>query len=310
MSLSRETVLVVGATGYTGREIAKALVDMKKFNVRAMVRPTSLHKPVVEELQSLDLVITQGDIAKDSPQQLQRVLAGVDILISTVIPLVDQCPLLLAAKEAGIKRVVPSDLSPHIPKGVFWAQDIKLAVRDFIIENSIPYTFIEIALWINNIFPLPHAMSGHPIPECGKEFKGTGKVNIPWVDYNNVGELVALIVSDPRTLNKTVYAYDGETTLDETWTLGTRLTGEDFSDYPRISAEEVEEKVTLGFLQSVIYGYDKALLIRGDSAISKALEEGVLDAQKLYPQYQPLTLEEAGNKYYRAPPVFKYDSQL
>ncbi|KAH8832080.1 hypothetical protein DL96DRAFT_1494518 [Flagelloscypha sp. PMI_526] len=305
--MSRETVLLVGAAGYTGREIAKALLDSGHFNVHAIIRPSSIHKPEVEELENLGLGIIKGDIAEDSPQQIQEYLTGVDILISTVIPHIDQRPLFLAAKEAGVKRVIPSDFGPHIPKGIFWAQDTKLSVRDFIRENTIPFTFIEIAIWINNLFPLPPAMSGYPFPEYGKEFRGTGNVPVTWVDYNNIGKLVTLIVADPRTLNNTVYAYDGETTLEETWALAVELTGEDFSEYPKITAEEIEAKTKTGFWQSVMYGYDKALLVRGDSAISKALEDGVLDAQKLFPQYQPLTLKEAGRKFYDAPPVFTYN---
>ncbi|KAH8832156.1 NAD(P)-binding protein [Flagelloscypha sp. PMI_526] len=308
MSSTRETVLVVGATGYTGREIAKALAYSQRFDVRALVRPSSLHKSLVEDLRNLGLVIVPGDIAKDSPSLLLKHLEGIDFLISTVVPLVDQRPLLLAAKEAGVKRVVPSDFGPHIPKGVFWAQDLKLSVRDFILENSIPHTFIEVAIWVNTIFPLPHAFPGHPLPESGKEFKGTGKEPVAWIDYNNLGKLFPLILGDPRTFNQAVYVYDGETTLDEAWSLGAKLAGEDFSDYLKVNAEQVEQKAKLGFLQGVIYGYAKALYIRGDSAVTKAVDDGVLDSHALYPQHESLTLEEAGKKFYSAPPVFKYDS--
>ncbi|KAH8802407.1 hypothetical protein DL96DRAFT_1563523 [Flagelloscypha sp. PMI_526] len=107
-----------------------------------------------------------------------------------------------------------------------------------------------------------------------------------------------------------------ETTLNEAWSVGEMLSGEDFSDYPRalvvlislkVNAEPVEEKAKLGFLQGVIYGSAKALYIRGDSAVAKAVDDGVLDSHAQYPQHEFLTLENAGKKFYSGPPVFKYD---
>lgn len=51
-----------------------------------------------------------------------------------------------------------------------------------------------------------------------------------------IGKMVPLIIADPRTLNRTVVAHDGEITLEETWKLAEKVTGEDFSDYHEVGA--------------------------------------------------------------------------
>jgi hypothetical protein len=72
------------------------------------------------------------------------------------------------------------------------------------------------------------------LPDAGKQFAGSGTVPVSWIDYSSVGKLIALIIADPRTLNQVVHAYDREATLNETWALGTKITGEDFNDYPKV----------------------------------------------------------------------------
>ncbi|KAH8825527.1 NAD(P)-binding protein [Flagelloscypha sp. PMI_526] len=306
MSSTLENVLIVGATGYTGKQVAKALVETKGFNVKALVRPSSLSKPVTEELRSLGVTIISGDIT-DSPETLEEHLSGIDILISSVLVLLDQRPLLLAAKKANVKRVVPSDFGPHIKPGVTTMQDLKLGVRAFIKDHDIPHTFIEVGWWVNNMYPLPHSIDSVMIPGLGKEAYGTGKVPVSWTDYSSIGKLVALIVADPRTLNQVVHAYDGESTLEETWAAATKASGEDFSDYAKVSAEVVEEKRKTDMIHEAIFGYYSALYIHGENTVEKAVADGVLDSHKLYPDYKPMSLEESVQTFYKAPYVFTYE---
>ncbi|KAH8825525.1 hypothetical protein DL96DRAFT_1530174 [Flagelloscypha sp. PMI_526] len=307
MSSPLENVLLVGATGYTGKQIAKALVETKRFKVSALIRPSSLSKAAAEEIRSLGVTIISGDIVTDSPETLEKHLAGMDILISTVQVMVDQRPILLAAKKANVKRVVPSDFGPHVDPGLAIMQDMKLAVRAFIKENAIPHTFIEVGWWVNNMYPLPHNMDSYMIPGLGKETYGTGKVPVSWTDYVNIGKLVALIVADPRTLNQAVHAYDGEATLEETWGAASKVSGEDFSDYARVTAEDIEEKRKINMIHDAIYGFYAALYVHGSSTVEKAVANGALDSHKLYPDNKPMSLEESIQIFYKAPYVFTHD---
>ncbi|KAH8824181.1 hypothetical protein DL96DRAFT_1467778 [Flagelloscypha sp. PMI_526] len=326
MTSLKETILLVGATGYAGRKVAKALVDSQNFNVHALVRSASLTKPLVEELRDSGVTIHPGDIATDGSEQLENVLKGVDIFISMVLPVVDQRPLILAAKKAGVKRFVPSEFGPHAPPGATIGQDMKNEIREFIKDHSVPFTFIEVGWWSLNILPLPHVNPGAPLPEFGKQFAGSGKVLVSWTEWDSVGKLVTLIVADPRTLNQTVHAYDGEATLEEGWDLGTKISGEDFSDYPKaspllvhvtshlltvlsfqITLGQVEERMSLSFLHRVVYGLYKSILFDGDNTVEKAVAAGALDSHRLYPDYKPPTLEESAKVFYQAPPSITYD---
>ncbi|KAH8824370.1 NAD(P)-binding protein [Flagelloscypha sp. PMI_526] len=306
MSSTLQNVFLVGGTGYTGQQVAKALVETKLFNVSALVRPASLSKAATEELRALGVTIHSGDITTDSTETLEKLLHGVDILISMVLVLLDQRPLLLAAKGANVGRVVPSDFSPHIEPGVTNMQDMKLAVRAFIKEHAIPHTFIEVGGWVNSMYPYPHGMDTF-LAGIGKEFYGSGKVPVSWIDYANLGKLIALIVADPRTLNQVVHAYDGESTLEEAWALAAKVSGENFSDYPRITAEEMEERRQISVLHDAIFGLFKAVFVRGDNTLAKAVADGALDSHQLYPDYEPMTLEESVRRFYKAPYVFTYE---
>ncbi len=88
-----------------------------------MVREASVNKPAIKHLSEAGAEVVIGD-ASESPEKLETYLKGVDVLISTVLVMVDQKSLILAAKKAGVGRVVPSDFGPTAPKGVMDMHDL------------------------------------------------------------------------------------------------------------------------------------------------------------------------------------------
>lgn len=68
-----------------------------------------------------------------------------------------------------------------------------------------------------------------------KSYPGDKKQKTIYSTMPTIGTLAARIVADPRTLNQTVVAYDGEISLGETWAIAEKVTGEDFSDYYHVS---------------------------------------------------------------------------
>ena len=128
-------VLIIGVTGRTGGDIANGVLATGSFvshtnsdfhsfililskRVAAIVRPESIDKPEIAKLKAAGVDIRPGDIVSDSVEKLTSLLQGVDILISTVLPFTDQKPVLKAAKTAGVKRVLPSEFGPFVPKGL------------------------------------------------------------------------------------------------------------------------------------------------------------------------------------------------
>ena len=95
------------------------------FLQRVIALSRSDSKPEVAALRARGVEIRIANPLTDEPEKLRDTLAGVDILISAIIPS-DEDPqpkLFDAAKAAGVKRVIPSDWGTSAPPGVMEAHD-------------------------------------------------------------------------------------------------------------------------------------------------------------------------------------------
>ncbi|KDQ22609.1 hypothetical protein PLEOSDRAFT_16081, partial [Pleurotus ostreatus PC15] len=284
-------VFIVGATGYTGGAIAKALLQAGTFRLSILIRESSIDKPVIKELTEAGAEVVRGDIS-ESPEKLESYLKGVDVLISTVPVMADQKPLFLAAKQAGVGRVVPSDFGPIAPKGVMNMHDIKLGIRDYIKELGLPHTFIEVGWWLSGMLPPLHSAANTLLTQ--KYYIGNRDQKLVYSTLSTIGKMVARIVIDPQTLGQTVVVYDGEISINETWKVAEKVTGEDFSDYPKVSDEEIERgcQQTGNWAKKILAEYYRSLFIRGDNTLANAEAFGRLDARKLYDDIPYPNVEE------------------
>ncbi|KAF9019741.1 NAD(P)-binding protein, partial [Hymenopellis radicata] len=294
--------LLVGGTGRTGQGLARALLETNKFfqQVLLLVRSESVEKPVVSELKNAGAQIRIGDIT-ESPETLEAVLQGVDILISLVlVSMTDQKPLL---KKAGVGRVVPSDFGPHAPRGVMAMHDIKLDIREYIKELGVPYTFIEVGWWLQLLFPYPHATPASMSMLTPKNYIGDRRKKLAYSTVKSLASLVVRIIDDLRTINQTVIACDGETNVDEAWAIAEKISGEDFSDYTRVPDEDILARTkSSDLLTQVISQYANSLFLRGDNTLAHAVADGALVARELYPDAPVYTIEEAAKEFYANPP--------
>jgi hypothetical protein len=86
-----------------------------------LTRQATTDKPNVKELEAKGVEIRVADISTASHATLKEVLAGVDVLISTVFyqQLHFQRQLFAAAKEVNANmRVVPDDWATYTPPGI------------------------------------------------------------------------------------------------------------------------------------------------------------------------------------------------
>ena len=187
------------------------------------------------------------DVASAAPTELKAALAGVDYIVSGVASevLEIQRPLFRAAKEAGVKRIIPSDFGTACPPGVRNLHDKvgphipivprlaltsrcraqKLAIRDYIQNLGIPYTFVEIGWWTQLVFPTPPSVQVTPLMDTCVVY-GTGSRKCAVTNIANVGGYVARILQDERTINQTVFVWEHEINTDEIWDIVQR-TAED-----------------------------------------------------------------------------------
>ena len=131
----------------------------------------SASKPVVVDFQERGAeVLVHPDLTKASHDELVALFKGADIVVSalTAYLLDTQRPLFAAAKDAGVKRVVPCDWSSHAPPGAMLLQDMvcvvhipacssirltdrqfqKYDIQKYIRELGLGYTVIEVGIWL------------------------------------------------------------------------------------------------------------------------------------------------------------------
>ena len=113
----------------------------------------------------------------------------------------------------------------------------KLDVREYIKELGLPHTFIEVGWWPYVLFPYPHSTPDNPF--IHKNYVGDRQQKVLVSTLDSIGLFTARIIADPRTLNQVVVIHDWELTLADTWALAAEVSGEDFSDYPRVCVIKV-----------------------------------------------------------------------
>lgn len=103
----------------------------------------------------------------------------------------------------------------------------KLAIHDFIEDLGIPHTYIDVGWWMQLTLPLP---TRSKVPDVWKEgswtLHGAGDTKMLVTDLRHIGVFVARIIADPRTLDRSVIAWEEELTELETHEIGERASGE------------------------------------------------------------------------------------
>lgn len=305
-------VMVVGASGLTGKVIVEALLRQNsKFRVAAVARSAS--KPILVDFKSRGVIIHELDQSTASFEELKEVLKGVDVLITPThyTLIMNQKELFRAAKAVGVKRVVPNDFATSAPPGVIFIHDQKLAIRDYLREIQQPATFIEVGYWKQLVTPFPASRVNDPTAQVTYVVYGSGDVATATTNYFNVGDHVARIIQDDRTINQTVFVWEAEVTKNQVWEIAKRKC----DDWPALeklrvnkTAEELEklkDKATVDndILIRLVYEYPWSKYVRGDNTVKNAVSLGALDVQKLYPDISFESFEEFTDDFYRNPPT-------
>ncbi|KAI5885473.1 NAD(P)-binding protein [Schizophyllum commune H4-8] len=302
---SKPRVVVAGGTGVTGLSIVDGLLRSGNYRVAVIVR--SLNKPVVQDLKNRGVeILVCADYNKATHAELVQLLAGTDVLIATVHAFVldAQRPLFAAAKEAGVKRVVPDDFSAHTPPGVMLMADKKHAIRDYVRELGIGYTFIEVGFWYEFVLPFPPSYAGHPYADLSHDFKGPGNVLLAVTASQSIGDFVARIISDPRTLNHTVFVWEDQVTEEMRRPRGPAAHHP--QDLGRGDPGEHRRghrgrEATAGV--RALNEYNRSLYVRGDNTVENAVKDGALNAKELYPDMYPRkSIAEFAETWYPNPP--------
>jgi len=301
-------VAIVGATGETGRSIVNGLLESPdKFEITALIRTSSLEKPASQKLQELGVRLVAADITGPI-DTLVGTLTGIDVLISAIAPwaLHEEIILADAAKEAGVKRFVPCHFATVAPpRGVMALREAKEDVLDHIKKIWLPFTVIDVGWWFQISTPrLPSGRFDYALNAPMDGIMGGGDAAMAITHSRDIGRYVALIISDDRTLNKCVFAYNEVKTQCQVFDAVEAKTGE-APERKMIPVEEIvskvkeaEQKVKAGSKEmgDVValwtWQYKLSWGVRGDNNPEYAKYLGYLDGKELYPDFEFTTFDQ------------------
>lgn len=203
-------VLVAGATGVLGSEIARRLLARGE-KVRAMVRVTSAPEKV-EHLEKAGAEIVRADVKE--PRTLLAACDGVNAVISTITTILTSQPgdsfeatddegnksLIDAAKKAGVSKFVfvsfDTSKSPDMP-----LSNAKKDVEEHLKESGMDYTILHPSFFFESW--LGPMLFADPAAGTAKVYgKGTDKLR--YVAVADVAEFAVQSLSRPAARNTTI----------------------------------------------------------------------------------------------------------
>jgi uncharacterized protein YbjT (DUF2867 family) len=198
------TLLIVGATGTLGRQVARRAID-EGYKVRCLVR--SPKKAAF--LKEWGAEVVPGDLCY--PQTLQAALEGVTAVIdaatsrptdSLSIKQVDwdgKVSLIQASLAAGVERfvffsILNADKYPEVP-----LMEIKRCTELFLAESGLNYTILQLAGFMQGLI----GQYGIPILE-GQPVWVTGESSpIAYMDTQDIAKFAIRALSIPETEKQT-----------------------------------------------------------------------------------------------------------
>ncbi|GJD04558.1 isoflavone reductase family protein [Colletotrichum higginsianum] len=286
-------VALLGATGETGTSILNGLLASTdpKYEITALIRPSSLQKPEIHDLEKRGVRIASVDLGGPE-DEITKQLTGHEVVISAIVAegIMDQIPLANAAKTAGVPRFVPCFFGTVMPaRGMLWLRDKKEDVLNHVQTLYLPYTVIDVGWWYQ--ISLPRLPSGKinavasPFPDW---IAGDGTVLSGMTDLRDIGKYVARIIADPRTLNQKVFAYTELLSQNDVYGLVERLSGERV-EREYWSAEDMESRLDeakndeANIHKLSVLQYRKSWGLRGDNTPEYARYLGYQIGKDLYP---------------------------
>ena len=201
------TILVTGATGSIGSELAKALAA-RHVPFRAMVRKLD-EKPAqaLAALPGAEVVV--GDF--NQPDTLRAALAGIEraflLTNSTAQAEAQQLSFVAAAQQAGVRHLVKQSQWAAAPDSPVRFLRYHAAVEAAIEATGLAYTFLRPNLFMQGLLAFKDS-----IQKQGQLFAPIGDAKISAVDVRDIAAAAAAALTEPGRENK-IYDLTGPQAL-------------------------------------------------------------------------------------------------
>jgi uncharacterized protein YbjT (DUF2867 family) len=201
-------ILIVGGSGFLGREVAKLLLSQGK-QVRVLVRIPAK----VEDLKQAGAEVIQGDLINQPSltracQGIERVLAAANSFLGkgkNKAEAVDEAghrALIDAAKASGVTHFVYMSMLGVSPDHLFDYARMKYSIEQYLKASGLSYTILRSAWYMEqNVY----LYNGKSILESGKtSLLGNGTKPRNFIAVRDVAQFAVLAMLDPKLKNRTI----------------------------------------------------------------------------------------------------------
>lgn len=205
--MTKKIIALVGGTGQLGALIADALLDVENVELRLLVRAESRSK--VSDLEARGATVVEGALGAGDASALDALVEGAFAVISSIqggpdLIVEGQAELLRAAREASVRRFIPSTFSLDlfkVPEGQIVTSDWRRRFADLADAER---GDVEVVHILNGGFLDRGVLFGFIDvinPETGEAHVwGDGKAVQYWTTYADTAAYAAAAAIDDRTL--------------------------------------------------------------------------------------------------------------
>ncbi len=208
-----QTVLLAGATGMLGSQIARHLLDQPEARVRLLMRGRDAGKrAALNPLLTRGTEIIEGDLADRA--SLDRATQGVDVIVSAVqggpeIIIDGQAALAEIGRRNGVRRILPSDYALDLFKatpGEHMMFDLRRTADEKIAATGIEHVHVLQGAFMAMFGP---GMGTIDYDAGVVTFWGDGTQVIETTSVEDTARMVARVALD-RTVQSGRFAFAGD----------------------------------------------------------------------------------------------------
>ncbi|XP_058782694.1 eugenol synthase 1-like [Vicia villosa] len=308
MESKMNKILVFGGTGYIGKYMVKASISLG-YPTFVYTHPINAKTPsskiqLCKEFKSLGVTLVEGEVEHE---QILKVIKQVDIVICTFPypQVMEQLKIIDAIKVAGnIKRFLPSDfgveedrIHPLPPFQAFL--DKKIKIRREIEAAGIAYTFVSancFGAYFVNFLLRPY--------ENNKDISvyGNGETKAILNYEEDVAMYTIKVANDPRAHNRIVVYRPSKNiiTQNELILLWQKKSGQNFNKVFVPEEDIIKLSQNLPPPEDIPISIVHSIFVKGD--MNFELGEDDLEASKLYPDYNYMSVDQLLDKFLVDPP--------
>lgn len=276
-------ILITGATGNTGAQIARGLIE-RGHSVRVGVRDPKK----AAALAGLGAEVVRYDY--DAPETLAPAFAGVErvYLLTPFAPGFERLGALAieAARGAGVRYALRISAVGADPRSDFWPARGHGLVEKQLAESGLDYTILQPTFFMDNLFSF-HA---HTLRGEGTFYGAAADGRVSYVSSGDIAEVAVALLSRPEGHSGKTYVLTGEEALSEAEVaaLASRVLERKLS-YTNLSAEAFaaaarENGVPEPFVQAMT-GFEGVKANGWGASISPAVRELLGRAPETYEQF-------------------------